>query len=100
MKHQKFVSSFFFKNNTKLRLTLILLFITNLFVAQNRVITGTITSNTNQVLPNANIIAKPQQANEQLKFCIANAKGEYKIGLEKQIFNKLKQKTLLYYFLH
>jgi hypothetical protein len=60
------------------------------------VITGIITSNTNQPLANANIIAKPLQENESLKFCIANAKGEYKLGLEKNVSYELRLAYLGY----
>ena len=70
----------------KKQITLLLvLFASFITYSQTRTITGVISDTLNIPLENANIIAKPYQANEQLKFAIADNKGRYKLELENTI---------------
>jgi hypothetical protein len=53
--------------------------------SQTKTITGVVSDTLNSPLENANIIAKPFQTNEQLKFTIADNKGRFKIELENTV---------------
>ena len=50
-----------------------------------KTITGVVHDTLNIPLENANVIAKPFNANEQLKFAIADNKGRYKLELENTV---------------
>ncbi|WP_394757916.1 carboxypeptidase-like regulatory domain-containing protein, partial [Flavobacterium sp.] len=70
----------------KKQITLLLvLFASFISYSQTKTITGVISDTLNIPLENANIIAKPYQANEQLKFAIADNKGRYKLELENSV---------------
>ena len=74
-----------FKLNQKQITLLLVLFASFISYSQIKTITGTIADTLNVPLQNANIIAKPYQPNQQLKFAIADHKGRYKLELEKNV---------------
>ncbi len=65
--------------------TTILLFFAGLFFSYSQIITGIVSDINNNPLENANVIAKPLQANANLKFAIADNKGRYKLELDPKI---------------
>jgi len=60
-----------------------ILFFTQFSFSQT--LTGVVSDTLNKPLENANVIAKPLQANATLKFSIADNKGRYKLELEKEV---------------
>lgn len=74
-----------FKLNQKQITLLLVLFASFISYAQTKIITGSIADTLNVPLQNANIIAKPYQPNQQLKFAIADHKGRYKLELDKNV---------------
>jgi hypothetical protein len=71
--------------HTKRTAVLVLLFFYLLSYSQTKTITGVVSDTLNSPLENANIIAKPFQTTEQLKFTIADNKGRFKIELENTV---------------
>jgi hypothetical protein len=61
---------------------LLALVLPQIFIAQNKMITGVIKDSLGVPLPSANIMASPTQKERALKFSIADANGRYKVVLE------------------
>jgi hypothetical protein len=61
---------------------LLIILLPQIFIAQNKSITGVIKDSLGVPLPSANIMASPTQKERALKFSIADADGRYKLVLE------------------
>ena len=68
-----------------MKINLFLLFFFNFCISQTRTVTGVISDTINNPLEGANIIANPFEANQQLKFAIADNKGRYRLELESSL---------------
>ena len=70
---------------------IVLLFLFTLGVAaQNYTLTGVVSDTLNQPLENANVIARPQQKEAQMRFAIADHLGRYKIDLDAKVSYELR----------
>ena len=56
--------------------------------SQTKTLTGVVSDTLNIPLENANVIANPTGANQQLKFAIADNKGRFKLEIQSKFTNK------------
>ena len=56
--------------------------------AQTKTLTGVVSDTLNIPLENANVIANPTGANQQLKFAIADNKGRFRLEIRSKFTNK------------
>ncbi len=67
------------------KLVFLFLFLFSISYSQTKIVTGVVSDTLNRPLENANIIANPFQANQELKFAIADNKGRYKLELKTSV---------------
>lgn len=77
---KRFSENFIFSKKT----TLLVFFLSSLiFSLSAQTLTGTVQDTLKLPLPNANVIAKPKQAQAKIKFAIADHLGRYRLELDK-----------------